>query len=1413
MTKLYNFKDEMTKLLENTNISIDEGKILDIFPLDSAHDTLYQESLASVTTNLFLTKNIPVGVSGEDRYVWFLKEKKNMFENVIYFGVEEYKNKHTVESRKFWFLKDDGGLVPGAGGIKNGVSMDTSKFLSKMFGIPNYNNKNNDYFLFQTVHDAGKQLVNTHMPTVSNHIDSAGTPIRDKRQKTKDDPVMAPSNYNNPASEGAGPVPGEQPLADKFYINSTVMSDDGRDNDADWALGKVAIEPANVSEFRPWFHTKYSLLIYRYIKDNIFEPNPALDANKPETINLFVTNFIWQLTLVFCYKSFSIPQRPIAWSAIQYLRTLEFTKFQNKRVPYYTLFNNSYKDYYQYFDNWFNKMYIDQFGEDPLMWTQPSAAATTESPWVVTQAICAEELLKQKQFKNSSIISRSEGSPKTDTNVMPLFQKAAEYYSNTPKVYRTILQIIKFSGDTSHMVQTILQHLAMNHIKTIDPPVTPDLPDRITILTTLERILSGRMLNYIKAPGDPFGLNNEEKISVMFETGVYLQEEDKKHKKLVQLVNAHQVNAVGVEPPTIKYFGLYVMENEEKRIHQLLLNIKNKYNSINTNIPNNITEIWDRKKQELKLKNPENPENPENTREVWELILKEEAIWNDTIRQYIDSPDLNQPPNRLYYFLYILKQTQVSVISALVYIYNELIAFEDILTQIINALAKSATNIQTVYDKIHTNINDALSNVLFGFSRMYNPKKKKNVPRHTSFDSVGYQDKEADVHISGEFSNLTLNMDHTDPDFSIKRLTELIEKKNGEILVKILTELKQNTKYIFDYLNLGKKIEEATKNNKDLLILLKKIKFKTDTNIKTTFWGKFNGTTYYNTDKSTWYITPTISPSQPLNLLLLANQFNNIKEQPPFIIYQNAGKGNISTLSELSKYIKERTPAKPKPKGYLFFEDFFKPFFNRDKESSKNDLTGLIYLIKFFVNSGNHANSLQARKQQIIYEQFKEQSETLITILEQLNTIPGAQKGGGQSAAGRRSLKSRKTSRSKKTTKVKRARRSKMNTRVSKKTRKKKKKLVRKKSLLKGGAGGSNLGATHPVHPDNILIEIIQSIKQSVKEKNNEAFALKFYSSQIYALLHQYTFIHDPREPEDEDFIQGFLKRIYSMVSVNGTQLDSNVMLAELYYIKENFKDAERYVELLSPYQLENGYIPSALPVETADTLSLILKNDTNLIRKIKDVTWFPSSHTSKYYYNYQTDKVMNKGNSLTDKVAPSQVNKDEFWINGFMELLNLQVESYTYYNGVAGVDDPDETFVIPSRVVETAREITTRSKTKRRLEYETFLHNFLFFNPKITESLVIEPLTENGEEVAFIWRNFDFIYRIYLFDIIEEFLKLLKTYTPPSPPINIDISKLAKDASEAAQQSEARSTDREKVPTLLETLFGKVVAAVVPPD
>ena len=67
MTELDYFKTEMSTLLNNTNINITGEKYLDIFPLDSAHDTLYQDSLAKVTTDLFVIDNIPVGVSGADK--------------------------------------------------------------------------------------------------------------------------------------------------------------------------------------------------------------------------------------------------------------------------------------------------------------------------------------------------------------------------------------------------------------------------------------------------------------------------------------------------------------------------------------------------------------------------------------------------------------------------------------------------------------------------------------------------------------------------------------------------------------------------------------------------------------------------------------------------------------------------------------------------------------------------------------------------------------------------------------------------------------------------------------------------------------------------------------------------------------------------------------------------------------------------------------------------------------------------------------------------------------------------------------------------------------------------------------------------------------------------------------------------
>ena len=87
---LATFKTEILNLLEHSNIEIEGGKVKDIFSLDSAHDVLFDNSLAQVTTSFF--QDMPVGVSGEDRYVWYLREK-GLLDNVKYFGVQETKDK------------------------------------------------------------------------------------------------------------------------------------------------------------------------------------------------------------------------------------------------------------------------------------------------------------------------------------------------------------------------------------------------------------------------------------------------------------------------------------------------------------------------------------------------------------------------------------------------------------------------------------------------------------------------------------------------------------------------------------------------------------------------------------------------------------------------------------------------------------------------------------------------------------------------------------------------------------------------------------------------------------------------------------------------------------------------------------------------------------------------------------------------------------------------------------------------------------------------------------------------------------------------------------------------------------------------------------------------------------------------
>ena len=90
------FKVQISELLRHSNVDDDENK--GIFELDSAHDVLFDKSLANVTTDFF--PDIPAGVSGEDRYVWYLKEK-GIYENVKYFGVQEFKDKKTPYIQMF----------------------------------------------------------------------------------------------------------------------------------------------------------------------------------------------------------------------------------------------------------------------------------------------------------------------------------------------------------------------------------------------------------------------------------------------------------------------------------------------------------------------------------------------------------------------------------------------------------------------------------------------------------------------------------------------------------------------------------------------------------------------------------------------------------------------------------------------------------------------------------------------------------------------------------------------------------------------------------------------------------------------------------------------------------------------------------------------------------------------------------------------------------------------------------------------------------------------------------------------------------------------------------------------------------------------------------------------------------------
>ena len=297
------FKDEIDRILENTNFFHDDtGETTgNMFDMDSAHDELFETTLANVTTATFGC-GLPSGIIGEDRYQWWLQKKKSELDDISYFALVEPGLVRNA-SRSIVSLNDTGWLD-----FKHDSSPSytgTSLFFTKVF---QGGEKEDKSFLFQTVHDAGKQVINTHMPTASNFIDSAGTPIRDKKPKLAGN--ATPRNYD---SDTESDFPGAD------VMNKSIMSREGT------SQGKEAYE-------KPWYQTKYSLLIYKYvILPYVFEGKEVfIGKNREENMNMAVVNFVWQLTLYFTIKSWHAPEHHDVL-AIWYLSHIMFTRYQDAK--------------------------------------------------------------------------------------------------------------------------------------------------------------------------------------------------------------------------------------------------------------------------------------------------------------------------------------------------------------------------------------------------------------------------------------------------------------------------------------------------------------------------------------------------------------------------------------------------------------------------------------------------------------------------------------------------------------------------------------------------------------------------------------------------------------------------------------------------------------------------------------------------------------------------------------------------------------------------------------------------------------------------------------------------------------------------------------------------------------------------
>ena len=579
----------------------------DLARVDFAHDEINEESLATVTSNIFQSV---VGVNGEDRVVEWA-EANELYKNVKFLAVYDCKKdgkfdpekkdnvhrevfflnenelchmKYCEENGDSW-VKEVVGLNNMEDIVKGNIEqqkpfLNTHNHTSVMgayLGTIFDTDKsgpvaNNKFFQFCPIRDAGKCVAgNIGMCGFSNLCDSAGTPIRDTRVKKQE---LTPINYGMGNTEGDNYLSDEnkpfEKLFEKLYKNHTVFSDNGANEDGAWARGSddAAVQP---DKFRPWHQTKFSLLLFKYhLKDFYTNVSIHTETSFPNNaqINLYVMNVIWHLTLYFCIKSFRNTP-PGLVKAIQYLRCVRFTSFdkspgvggtQTTEALFYKLdFSNTYVIGEGELNNMFNQ--LDEKYTKPFL---VGGANSGEQQWTITQGMCAT-MLVELLGDNSGAIEPRKGDSKIDPKTLHLFKylKPSSSSGGESPAIVLILQLLKFLGDTSHLVQTILQWWALkslsedneNHLQIRDWA-----RGKISILTTLERILSIRMLKILEnnalahtEQGDKFDKN----ISVMFDVTKHIQEICPKCKLLVTELKKLCAKSGINHEKSLHYFGIY----------------------------------------------------------------------------------------------------------------------------------------------------------------------------------------------------------------------------------------------------------------------------------------------------------------------------------------------------------------------------------------------------------------------------------------------------------------------------------------------------------------------------------------------------------------------------------------------------------------------------------------------------------------------------------------------------------------------------------------------------------------------------------------------------------------------------------------------------------------------------------------